>query len=42
MLKLIEMCVSIGVFVGFGSKILKLQRSKQMGSNKYGNLDLCL
>ena len=27
---------------GFCSRILKLQRSKQMGSNKYGNIDLCL
>ena len=47
MLKLIKMCVSI-VFVVvvvvfcYGSRISKLQRSKQMGSNKYGNIDLCL
>ena len=26
----------------FGSRVLKLQRSKQMGSTKYGNIDLCL
>ena len=37
------MCVSIVVVVFcFGSRIFKLQRSKQMGSNKYGNIDLCL
>ena len=29
-------------FYCFGSRILKLQRSKQMGSNEYGNIDLCL
>ena len=39
-LKLIKMCVSI--FFCFGLRIIKLQRSKQMGSNKYGNIDLCL
>ena len=39
-LKLISMCVSV-VFCCFGSRILKLHGSKQMGSNKYGNIDLC-
>ena len=38
-----KMCVSTGFccFYCFGSRILKLQRSKQMGSNEYGNIDLC-
>ena len=37
------MCVTI-VFVAFlfWFKNIKLQRSKKMGSNKYGNIDLCL